>query len=271
MQFLTMHGLRSPSILSLSLSYEVMLQCWSEDKEDRPSFGKLHIIFDQFLSKHIEDRYPYMEVQMYTFDKLEPQPSTMTQDSVASISIDIESGISESTYLRNEEGKHTDGVQLQVPEIHSWRGSLQDIRLSPVRECEPDRLSVMSAEREGRYVESPVAISRTSTLMAPDLSIQEDLLAHLERTLSNIGTARERLAASYCPQRPRTIHTDQPQDHTFEFGLVQQHTPPRIRSMCAPEVKYENYNSDVCICEYHDNESDTEGEQVRVIFRETDV
>ena len=52
-----------------------MLHCWSEAPEDRPKFSELHKVFDRFLSIHIQDQYPYIEVQNqpYRFDRLAPE------------------------------------------------------------------------------------------------------------------------------------------------------------------------------------------------------
>ena len=52
-----------------------MLQCWSEAQDDRPTFADLHAKFDQFLSQHVRDHYPYIELQTvppYQFDRLAP-------------------------------------------------------------------------------------------------------------------------------------------------------------------------------------------------------
>ena len=52
-----------------------MLHCWSEAPEERPKFSELHKLFDRFLGIHIQDRYPYIEIQgqPYRFDRLAPE------------------------------------------------------------------------------------------------------------------------------------------------------------------------------------------------------
>lgn len=52
-----------------------MLHCWSEAPEERPKFSELRKLFDRFLGIHIQDRYPYMEIQSqpYRFDRLAPE------------------------------------------------------------------------------------------------------------------------------------------------------------------------------------------------------
>ena len=44
--------------------------------DERPKFSELRKEFDCFLSAHIQDRYPYIEIeatQSYHFDKLAPE------------------------------------------------------------------------------------------------------------------------------------------------------------------------------------------------------
>lgn len=53
-----------------------MLHCWSESSQDRPEFSELHKVFDKFLGIHMQDRYPYIELQVnqpYKFDRLAPE------------------------------------------------------------------------------------------------------------------------------------------------------------------------------------------------------
>lgn len=54
-----------------------MLQCWNTDADDRPSFKDLHSLFDQFLSVHIQDRYPYMQLSA---PYLTPVPSKLAPE-----------------------------------------------------------------------------------------------------------------------------------------------------------------------------------------------
>ncbi len=43
-------------------SYEVMLHCWCENDEDRPSFSELRQRFDKFVSLYIQENHPYIEI-----------------------------------------------------------------------------------------------------------------------------------------------------------------------------------------------------------------
>lgn len=53
--------------------FEVMHQCWHPHPNGRPSFPKLHKIFDYFLSRHTQELYPYIDMDAtapYTYDHL---------------------------------------------------------------------------------------------------------------------------------------------------------------------------------------------------------
>ena len=53
-----------------------MLHCWSENPEERPNFCELRKVFDRFLSIHIQDHYPYIEIQINLpncYDRLAPE------------------------------------------------------------------------------------------------------------------------------------------------------------------------------------------------------
>lgn len=58
-----------------------MLHCWSEIPDERPKFSELHKVFDKFLGIHIQDRYPYIEIQNqpYRFDRLVPETGQGTE------------------------------------------------------------------------------------------------------------------------------------------------------------------------------------------------
>ncbi len=45
-----------------TFSYEVMLHCWCENGGDRPSFSELRQRFDHFLSLHVQEHHPYIEI-----------------------------------------------------------------------------------------------------------------------------------------------------------------------------------------------------------------
>ena len=59
-----------------------MLRCWSEEPSERPKFSELHKIFDRYLGIHIQDRYPYIELQSqpYQFDRLAPKTGQETNE-----------------------------------------------------------------------------------------------------------------------------------------------------------------------------------------------
>ena len=257
-------------------SYEVMLSCWSEDPDQRPKFSKLHDIFDQFLSRHTQDKYPYMELQTsppYIFDKLDPL-SNATNPDTTPINLDVEE---EQLGVRLcPTDNRLAGTHLPVPEnrlsirsaLSSQWGSDQDVRLL---DTEIDRISQLSIpvgrdgkEPETRYVESPVPPrNRTSMLVVPDLSIKDDLIAHLERRLSNLGSRNHLRVQSDCLDLACSI------DDTSPFEL---HPPQRgALSLSVPEVRYEN--AEVCTCcrEYHSNEGENGETEEERIFRETDV
>ena len=40
-----------------------MVRCWSEQQLQRPIFPDLRKQFDQFLSVHVQDQYPYIELE----------------------------------------------------------------------------------------------------------------------------------------------------------------------------------------------------------------
>lgn len=173
-------------------SYEIMLDCWQYMPLDRPKFSDLHSIFDKFLSKYIQDRYPYIEIQTgppYSFDKLEPITCTMKDDQ-GPINFEIED------FDKGVPGRRSvHSLQLHLPEkrmisgrgIRSWAGSLTD--LSFWRESEPERLSLRSIERdeetETRYVESPIAQPHSNTEV---LSQEDKLMRVLEPRPSNLGS-----------------------------------------------------------------------------------
>ena len=56
--------------------YEIMHRCWHPNPNGRPTFSDLHKLFDHFLSKHTQEKYPYIEMDAntpYFFDRLTPQ------------------------------------------------------------------------------------------------------------------------------------------------------------------------------------------------------
>ncbi len=53
-----------------------MHQCWHPNPSGRPKFSDLHQLFDNYLIKHTQDQYPYIDMDsktVYTFDHLTPK------------------------------------------------------------------------------------------------------------------------------------------------------------------------------------------------------
>ena len=72
-----------------------MLDCWSMEPEERPEFSKLHEIFDAFLSKQTQDKYPYMEVlsKPYYMNKVDNDEPEHPGSNQLNINItDVDSG-----------------------------------------------------------------------------------------------------------------------------------------------------------------------------------
>lgn len=68
-----------------------MLNCWSLEAEERPSFPELHKTFDSFLTTHTQDNYPYMEVlsKPYHLDNAEPTENPDTDPTPVNLDIEI--------------------------------------------------------------------------------------------------------------------------------------------------------------------------------------
>ena len=88
-----------------------MLHCWSERSAERPKFSQLHKVFDRFLGIHIQDLYPYIEIQNqpYRFDRLAPETGQDTNGEKESAG--------DSTVILSEdedEGEEINGVKLKL-------------------------------------------------------------------------------------------------------------------------------------------------------------
>lgn len=60
-----------------------MCYCWLARPSSRPTFAELHVIFDQYMSRHLSEQYPYIDVDgstPYQFDHLAPRPLSMGED-----------------------------------------------------------------------------------------------------------------------------------------------------------------------------------------------
>ena len=164
----------------LFYSYEQMLDCWSSDAEDRPSFSQLHKTFDGFLVKQTESKYPYMKVLSTPLHLCSTQPAEALKADLTPINLNIEvtdmdvgtrvTSTQGSTHLRrsvshNEPRKY---LRLATSESHS---SLRSFGAhSPIQDIEAELLRQANWMRnEGadgqelvntRYVPSPTAASR---------------------------------------------------------------------------------------------------------------
>ena len=274
-----------------------MNQCWDSEPDERPRFAELHRIFDEFLGKHVQDRYPYIDLQMtqlYNFDRLEPQlgDNSIAEDGNCPINLDIEdvdAGEPTHVQLRTREDRLANSLQLQVPanrlSTHSWPGSEQEVHVH-LREVVSERVSVERdvAEPEIRYVESPVGPSRNSTLISPDLTTQEDLVTHLEDKLSTLSEhATRNRSHSFGQQIATNEHGNRDHSHkavtnhqSYSFDHSQGTTsqpgtlrpisvPTKLVSLSVPEVRYEN--GDVHGCDYDGEELDSSV----VIFKQTEL
>ena len=58
---------------------------------ERPKFSELHKLFDRFLGIHIQDRYPYIELQSqpYRFDRLAPETGQGTDEEGEEVPINL--------------------------------------------------------------------------------------------------------------------------------------------------------------------------------------
>lgn len=245
-----------------------MLSCWSEDTEERPTFAELHRIFDQFLSSHIQDHYPYIELMNppYSFDKLEPEEPAVQMGNECPIDLDIDKH--EPTDIAiipaGQQPQNRNSHTLQVPagcRLSTLSAQLRNS--SPDVRVEADRISYLSVDApETRYVESPVGASQSNTLLAPSLSIQDDLIAHLERKLSNLDGN-----TSVGDQHERSDVQAQSSECQNSESVVSESLPPspaKILAISVPEVMYQN--GDLCASDQEDTNM-----QLRVIFNETDV
>ena len=53
-----------------------MHRCWHPSPSGRPKFSDLHKLFDYYLTKHTQEKYPYIDMETntpYSFDQLTPK------------------------------------------------------------------------------------------------------------------------------------------------------------------------------------------------------
>ena len=195
-----------------------MLQCWSDQANQRPTFPKLHQIFDKYLSKHTQDRYPYIELlsKPYHFDKLEPKTPDPEQ---APVNLDFEvTDVDENDVPADRVQGRTATMSDQLPVLEpntvlsathnsphfsphislqpsphrsplaSLHSSRQDIRAELIRQLSWERDGVVGEEVEmedTRYVGSPLR-NETSKPRERESARQENFAEHLEQRLTNL-------------------------------------------------------------------------------------
>ena len=55
-----------------------MCHCWLARGSSRPTFADLHVVFDQYMGRHLSEEYPYIDMDAsdpYQFDHLAPKTS----------------------------------------------------------------------------------------------------------------------------------------------------------------------------------------------------
>ena len=162
-------------------SYEQMLNCWSLEAEERPTFSQLHKTFDGFLVQQTENDYPYMEVLSTPFHVDSTQPAETQEADPTPINLDIEiTDVDAGTTVISTQG----GTNLKRSVSHNQPRRDSDLRLvtseshsslrsfgahSPIQDIEAELLRQANWMRnEGtdgqelvdtRYVTSPTAAS----------------------------------------------------------------------------------------------------------------
>lgn len=86
-----------------------MLQCWSEQQLNRPSFSELRLQFDQFLSVYVQEHYPYIELQSSN------QCDETLQESTNQVAVDVADTSSTSTHDLQTVGQFEDHEILSPP------------------------------------------------------------------------------------------------------------------------------------------------------------
>ncbi|XP_064401936.1 uncharacterized protein LOC135347802 isoform X2 [Halichondria panicea] len=157
--------------------YEVMLHCWCENGGDRPSFSELRQRFDHFLSLHVQEHHPYIEIpdQPYQFDRLAPETGQVGRNSFldegdSPLNLEQLGGVNEGEVQKRN---NTRGIVLSR--------SMELLSPPPTHHHSHTSLD----ENTARYTRSP-----SSNLLTPDLSIEGDLMQQLDRRLSFISVSR---------------------------------------------------------------------------------
>ena len=157
-----------------------MLDCWSLEAGERPTFQELHKIFDDFLTQQTQDNYPYMEVlsKPYHLDDTTKTPATDEDQTPINLDIeitDVDSGQEIGSQLSRSLSQYNprrDELRLN-PSQSSFslrslevQSSLQDMQTELARQADwplaVDRDDAHEME-DTRYVESPTAISRNGS------------------------------------------------------------------------------------------------------------
>ena len=173
-----------------------MLDCWSLEPEDRPSFSQLHKIFDDFLVKHTENNYPYMEVLSTPYHVDSTQPAETHEADPTPINLDIEitdmdAGTAVTSTAGNAHRKRSASHNQPRRDLNlrlvtsERRSSLRSFRAhSPIQDIEAELLRqanwVRNEDTEDgqelvntRYVPSPT-VSRNGSRKQNETTAQEN-------------------------------------------------------------------------------------------------
>ena len=195
-----------------------MLDCWSFEPEDRPSFSELRKTFDKFLTTQTQDKYPYMEVlsKPYYLDTVQPKPA---EPEPAVINLDIEitdidadqqqDNKRESRISNSHSFSELGNLRLTTSEsrrslrsltelsVHGSQagtplGSMHNIHAELIRQLSWERNDDADGDEkrfvDTRYVESPTSagVSRKNTRTQRDAHVHENLAATLEEKLTSL-------------------------------------------------------------------------------------
>ena len=118
-----------------------MQACWHSDVPSRPRFADLHIIFDQFLSHHTEELYPYIDYSFstkpYKFDHLDPllpaNKQIKEEKEKEILNIHTEDYFISSTSNEGNSSSYASGSTYESQELTSFSPELSCS--SPCSEC----------------------------------------------------------------------------------------------------------------------------------------
>lgn len=158
-----------------------MLHCWSTDPIDRPSFSELRRLFDQFLSRHTQDQYPYIDLEASHSFSQHKQDTTRCTASPLDLENDVDSvnilhsmslestedaGLAHEVRRDSEAGSYN-WKPLPWSEnrasIFSMQESLRSTADSDLHFASSRSLDIAGDEPNFRYVPSPMRASHSAT------------------------------------------------------------------------------------------------------------